>query len=107
MEKGERLRKRILRVIRSFGNVNGRPPSIRDLVDHLTIQSYGSMQYHLAVLKARGLIEWVGGAARTLTLTATGRAAIGIVCLDDFGPNPVVRIYVASVHPPQREGVLL
>ncbi len=54
---GERMRGRILDAIGELGERNGRPPTNRELGDHLGGKSTGHIDYHLRILKEQGKIS--------------------------------------------------
>jgi isopentenyldiphosphate isomerase len=88
------LRSRLLRAIRRCSLDLGYPPSLRDLEAVLGFYPH----YQLDKAREAGDVEWEQTTARCVRLTAKGRAAIGVVTLADFGPDPVVRLYGKGVR---------
>lgn len=54
---GERMRGRILEAIADLTDRNGRPPTNRELGEHLGGKSTGHIDYHLRILKDQGKIS--------------------------------------------------
>lgn len=54
--------------IGSYIQINGYPPSIRDIKDGLGYHSTSAVVYVLKRLREDGYIDWVDGKSRTITL---------------------------------------
>ncbi len=52
-----------------YTQINGYPPSIRDIQEGLGYRSTSAVRFVLTELRRDGFINWVDGKARTITLT--------------------------------------
>ena len=64
----EKKRLAILIAIEAYRNVNGVPPSFRDVSTSVGM-SYTGSKYHLERLREKGLVTWTPRVSRTLRLT--------------------------------------
>jgi len=62
----------ILQFIRDSVEAHGRPPSIREIGDHLGIRSTNGVRYHLSVLEREGFLHRQGRVSRGIRLTEEG-----------------------------------
>src|SRR5437868_3463203 len=68
---GERMRSRILEAIQELTDENGRPPTNRELGQHLGGKSTGHIDYHLRILKDQGKLRHELKMSRGITLAGT------------------------------------
>lgn len=54
----------------------GFPPTIRELKDDLLVASPSDMHRYLERLREKGMVSWVDGKVRTLTVTKAGLAQL-------------------------------
>jgi repressor LexA len=73
---GERMRARILESIAELTQQNGRPPTNRELGEHLGGKSTGHIDYHLRILKEQGKILHDPKKSRGISLVGMERAAM-------------------------------
>jgi repressor LexA len=66
---GERMRERIVQAIRELTRMNNRPPTNRELGQYLGGKSTGHIDYHLRILKERGIIHHDPKKSRGISLT--------------------------------------
>lgn len=66
----------VLLLVRDLTDWRGYPPSYRDLADALRVASSNTVAEHVRALVARGLLESTPKVARSLRLTAAGRAVL-------------------------------
>jgi|PlaIllAssembly_1097288.scaffolds.fasta_scaffold3151161_1 repressor LexA len=55
--------------IGSYIQINGYPPSIRDIKDGLGYHSTSAVRFVMTELRNEGYINWIDGKARTITIT--------------------------------------
>jgi repressor LexA len=67
---GERMRERIVQAIDELSVVNNRPPTNRELGQFLGGKSTGHIDYHLRILKERGVIHHDAKKSRGISLVA-------------------------------------
>jgi repressor LexA len=65
---GERMRERIVQAIDELSVVNNRPPTNRELGEFLGGKSTGHIDYHLRILKERGVIHHDAKKSRGISL---------------------------------------
>lgn len=53
----------------------GAPPTIREIAEHIGVSSTNAVTDHLRALERKGLVSRGGSLARSISLTAAGRAA--------------------------------
>ncbi|GAC1322277.1 MAG: transcriptional repressor LexA [Chloroflexota bacterium] len=68
---GERMRTRILEAIEDLTDRNNRPPTNRELGQHLGGKSTGHIDYHLRILKEQGKIHHDPKKSRGIALAGT------------------------------------
>jgi repressor LexA len=68
---GDRMRTRILEAISDLSERTGRPPTNREIGDHLGGKSTGHIDYHLRILKEQGKILHESKKSRGISLAAS------------------------------------
>lgn len=63
----------VLRLIDAGRRLNGHPPTIRELCEHLGVKSTNAVADHLRALARKGLTTSVKAKGRTLNVTTAGR----------------------------------
>jgi SOS-response transcriptional repressor LexA len=70
----EQRRQEVFRAVASL-SLDGVPPTIREIKEHLGYRSTYGVQRALSDLRALGLVDWQPERSRTLRLTEAGRVA--------------------------------
>jgi repressor LexA len=92
---------KILRFIREFLDNKQRPPTLREIQEHMGFGAIGTVQYHLKCLADAGMIEIKPRLSRGITLT---QRAIGIPIIGRVPAGPAqlafeqVEGYLSSIH---------
>ncbi len=69
-------RAKILELILDFQEVNGYPPSLRELQAELGLASVSTIAHYLEYLRHVGFVTWREGLPRTLRVTPEGETAL-------------------------------
>lgn len=72
--------KELLRLVHQRQVEGLSPPTVREIGAAMGEIGTNGVSDHLKALRGRGLLEWTRMKARSLRLTAAGRAAIGAPC---------------------------
>lgn len=71
-----RQQRRVLGEIAVFHRLHGYAPTVREIQAAIGYGNQSSVHGHLVRLRHLGLVWWVEGQVRTLTLTEAGREAL-------------------------------
>ena len=88
--------RQVLDAIEEGARLNGRPPSIHELMRELDVASPNGIAKHLIALEAKGYIER-GGGARGIRLLVGGGAGGSGIALEESPPNADRLAYVPLV----------
>lgn len=76
--------RQVLQFIHDYRTAHGWPPSYREIAEHLETNTVRNVEQHLFLLRKKGMLTWKDketlgiSNARTLTLTPTGLAELGV-----------------------------
>ncbi len=82
----------ILGLVKEFASERGYPPTVRELCRLAKLKSPDTVQYHLDLLRSKGLLSSADGKQRTLHVESTERIAM-IPVLGRVPAGPVVGAY--------------
>lgn len=68
--------KQVLQAIMDYTDMNGYPPTVREVGDIIEVYSPGTSYKHLLKLQQIGAVTWVRDSPRTLVVTPAGRRAL-------------------------------
>ena len=95
----------IYQFIRASTQANGYPPTLREIGQQVGVRSPSTVKYHLDNLRTLGLLHWVGGKTRSITLpkdemvpgpeqvpvlgnVAAGSPILAEQCIEEYLPYP-------------------